>query len=125
MLSRAIPRASALILARRSLTERDGLPALAEIRGHATYSQEPQWFTTAPIPAIRKPLDQVGWRVGDIDLFEINEAFAVVPMAAARDLGIPRENQHKWRRLCPRPPHRRYRRAPHRDLTARPRGARV
>jgi acetyl-CoA C-acetyltransferase len=83
--------AAALILARRSLTERDGLPALAEIRGHATHSQEPQWFTTAPIPAIRKLLDKVGWSVGDVDLFEINEAFAVVPMAAARDLGIPRE----------------------------------
>src|ERR1700741_1467496 len=83
--------AAALILARRSLTERDGLPALAEIRGHATHSQEPQWFTTAPIPAIRKLLDKVGWSVGDVDLFEINEAFAVVPKAAARDLGIPRE----------------------------------
>src|SRR6195256_4048559 len=83
--------AAALILARRSLTERDGLPALAEIKGHATHSQEPQWFTTAPIPAIRKLLDKVGWSVGDVDLFEINEAFAVVAMAAQRDLGIPRD----------------------------------
>ena len=64
---------------------------LAEIKGHATHSQEPQWFTTAPIPAIRKLLDKVGWSVGDVDLFEINEAFAVVAMAAQRDLGIPRE----------------------------------
>ena len=61
------------------------------IKGHATHSQEPQWFTTAPIPAIRKLLDKVGWSVGDVDLFEINEAFAVVAMAAQRDLGIPRE----------------------------------
>ena len=83
--------AAALILAKRSLADRDGLPALAEIRGHATHSQEPQWFTTAPIPAIRKLLDKVGWSVGDVDLFEINEAFAVVAMAAQRDLGIPRE----------------------------------
>jgi acetyl-CoA C-acetyltransferase len=83
--------AAALVLARRSLTERDGLPVLAEIRGHATHSQEPQWFTTAPIPAIRKLLEKVGWSIGDVDLFEINEAFAVVPMAAARDLAIPRE----------------------------------
>jgi acetyl-CoA C-acetyltransferase len=67
------------------------LPVRAEIRGHATHSQEPQWFTTAPIPAIRKLLEKVGWSVGDVDLFEINEAFAVVPMAAQRDLGIPRE----------------------------------
>jgi len=83
--------AAALILARRSLADREGLRAFAEIKGHATHSQEPQWFTTAPIPAIRKLLDKVGWSVGDVDLFEINEAFAVVAMAAQRDLGIPRE----------------------------------
>jgi acetyl-CoA C-acetyltransferase len=83
--------AAALVLARRSLADRDGLPVRAVIRGHATHSQEPQWFTTAPIPAIRKLLDKVGWTVGDVDLFEINEAFAVVPMAAQRDLGIPRD----------------------------------
>lgn len=83
--------AAALVLARRSLVDRDGLPSLAVIKGHATHSQEPQWFTTAPIPAIRKLLDKVGWSVGDVDLFEINEAFAVVAMAAQRDLGIPRD----------------------------------
>ncbi|ABE40530.1 Acetyl-CoA C-acetyltransferase [Rhodopseudomonas palustris BisB5] len=83
--------AAALILARRSLAERDGLPLLAEIKGHATHSQEPQWFTTAPIPAIRKLLDKVGWNVKDVDLFEINEAFAVVAMAARQDLDIPRD----------------------------------
>jgi acetyl-CoA C-acetyltransferase len=83
--------AAALVLAKRSRAERDGLPVIAEIKGHATHSQEPQWFTTAPIPAIRKLLDKVGWSVGDVDLFEINEAFAVVAMAAQRDLGIPRD----------------------------------
>jgi acetyl-CoA C-acetyltransferase len=83
--------AAALVLARRSRAERDGLPVIAEIKGHAAHSQEPQWFTTAPIPAIRKLLDKVGWSVGDVDLFEINEAFAVVAMAAQRDLGIPRD----------------------------------
>jgi acetyl-CoA C-acetyltransferase len=83
--------AAALILTKRSLADRDGLPTLAAIKGHAAHSQEPQWFTTAPIPAIRKLLDKVGWSVRDVDLFEINEAFAVVPMAAQRDLGIPRE----------------------------------
>src|SRR5258707_14859576 len=57
--------AAALILAKRSLADREGLPVLAEIKGHATHSQEPQWFTTAPIPAIRKLLDKVGWSVGD------------------------------------------------------------
>lgn len=83
--------AAALILTRRSIAERDGLPVLAEIRGHATHSQDPAWFTTAPIPAIRKLLERTGWGVGDVDLFEINEAFAVVAMAARRDLGIPAE----------------------------------
>jgi acetyl-CoA C-acetyltransferase len=81
--------AAALVLTRRSLAEREGLPVLALIKAHATHSQEPAWYTTAPIPAIRKLLDKVGWQVGDVDLFEINEAFAVVAMAAARDLGIP------------------------------------
>jgi acetyl-CoA C-acetyltransferase len=83
--------AAALVLTRRSIAEREGLPILAEIKGHSTHSQAPDWFTTAPIPAIRKLLEKVGWSVGDVDLFEINEAFAVVPMAAAKDLGIPRD----------------------------------
>ncbi len=83
--------AAALIVTRRSIAEREGLPVLAEIKAHATHSQEPQWFTTAPIPAIRKLLDKAGWGVGEVDLFEINEAFAVVAMAAARDLGIAGE----------------------------------
>lgn len=83
--------AAALLLTRRSLAEREGLPVLATILGHATHSQDPAWFTTAPIPAIRKLLDRVGWGVGDVDLFEINEAFAVVAMAAQRELGIPRD----------------------------------
>ena len=83
--------AAALILTRRSVAEREGLPILAEIKAHATHSQEPGWFTTAPIPAIRKLLDKSGWRIGDVDLFEINEAFAVVAMAAAKELGIPRD----------------------------------
>ena len=83
--------AAALILTRRSIAEREGLPILAEIKAHATHSQEPGWFTTAPIPAIRKLLDKSGWRIGDVDLFEINEAFAVVAMAAAKELGIPRD----------------------------------
>ena len=81
--------AAALVLTRRSLAEREGLPILGVIRAHATHAQEPAWFTTAPIPAMRKLLDKTGWAVGDVDLFEINEAFAVVAMAAQRDLGIP------------------------------------
>ena len=83
--------AAALLLTRRSTAEAEGLPILAEILGHATHSQDPSWFTTAPIPAIRKLLDKVGWQVGEVDLFEINEAFAVVAMAAAKELGIARD----------------------------------
>jgi acetyl-CoA C-acetyltransferase len=83
--------AAALVLTRRSIAEREGLPIFAEIKGHSTHSQDPAWFTTAPIPAIRKLLDKVAWSVGDVDLFEINEAFAAVAMAAQRDLGIPRD----------------------------------
>lgn len=83
--------AAALILTRRSIAERDGLPILAEIKGHATHSQDPAWYTTAPIPAIRKLLDKTNWQIEDVDLFEINEAFAVVAMAAAKDLRIAHE----------------------------------
>ncbi|WP_266159544.1 acetyl-CoA C-acyltransferase [Dyella silvatica] len=83
--------AAALLLTRRSIAEREGLPMLAKIRGVATHSQDPAWFTTAPAPAIRKLLDKVGWGVAEVDLFEINEAFAVVAMAAMRDLQIGHE----------------------------------
>jgi acetyl-CoA C-acetyltransferase len=83
--------AAALILTRESVARREGWPVLARIHGHATHSQEPAWYTTAPIPAIRKLLDRAGWQVQDVDLFEINEAFAVVAMAAAQDLGIARD----------------------------------
>ena len=83
--------AAALVLTRESVARREGWPVLARIHGHATHSQEPAWYTTAPIPAVRKLLDKAGWQVQDVDLFEINEAFAVVAMAAAQDLGIARD----------------------------------
>ncbi|WP_343716619.1 acetyl-CoA C-acyltransferase [Inquilinus sp.] len=83
--------AAALVLARRSVAERQGLPVLATIRAHATHSQAPEWFTTAPIGAIRRLLDRAGWRAGEVDLFEINEAFACVVMAAMRDLDLPHD----------------------------------
>jgi acetyl-CoA C-acetyltransferase len=83
--------AAALVLMRRSEAERRGLKPLAIIAGHATWAQEPSLFTTAPIAAIRSLSERVGWPVHDVDLFEINEAFAVVPMAAMRDLGLPYE----------------------------------
>ncbi|GIL41129.1 acetyl-CoA C-acyltransferase [Roseiterribacter gracilis] len=83
--------AAALILTRRSVAEKNGMPILATIVGHASHAQEPAWFTTAPIPAIKKLLDKTGWKAGDVDLYEINEAFAVVAMAAIRDLGLRRD----------------------------------
>jgi acetyl-CoA C-acetyltransferase len=67
------------------------LTILATIQGHATHSQDPAWYTTAPIPAIQKLLRQLDWNIDAVDLFEINEAFAVVPMMAAKELGIPRD----------------------------------
>ena len=83
--------AAALVMMRRSEAERRGLKPLAAVLGHATHSQAPAWFTTAPVGAIKKCLDKVGWRAGDVDLFEINEAFAVVTLAAMRDLDLPHD----------------------------------
>ena len=80
---------AALVLMRESEAERRGLTPLARIAGHATHSQEPAWFTTAPIGAMQKLFDKTGWSPAGIDLFEINEAFAVVTMAAMRDLDLP------------------------------------
>ena len=65
--------------------------ARARILGHASHAQAPGWFTTAPAPAARKLLDQIGWSVSDVDLWEVNEAFAVVPMAFMREMGLPRD----------------------------------
>ena len=83
--------AAALVLMRRSEAEKRGLTPRAILHGHATHAQEPAWFTTAPIGAVNKLLGSVGWESGDVDLFEINEAFAVVTMAAMRDLDIPHD----------------------------------
>ncbi len=83
--------AAALVIMRRSQAEKRGLAPLAIIHAHATHAQEPAWFTTAPIDAIKKVLDRTGWQKDDVDLFEINEAFAVVAMAAMRDLDLPHD----------------------------------
>ena len=80
--------AAALILMRQSESEKRGLKPLAVILAHTTHAQEPEWFTTAPIGAIKKVLDKTGWDKDDVDFYEINEAFAVVTMAAMQDLGI-------------------------------------
>lgn len=81
--------AAATILLSADEAARRGITPLARIVGHSTWSQEPQWFTTAPVGAIEKLLKQVGWTVADVDLFEINEAFAVVAMTPIQELGIP------------------------------------
>ncbi|MEE2692238.1 MAG: acetyl-CoA C-acyltransferase [Pseudomonadota bacterium] len=83
--------AAALVLMRQSEAEKRGLKPVAKIVGHATHSQEPEWFTTAPVDSIKNLLAKVGWSASDVDLYEINEAFAVVPMAAMRELKIPAE----------------------------------
>jgi acetyl-CoA C-acetyltransferase len=83
--------AAALLLARESAAARAGLKPIARIVSHASYAQEPEWFTLAPVGAIQAVLKRAGWQAADVDLFEINEAFAVVTMAAMKDIGIPHE----------------------------------
>ena len=81
--------AAALVLMRESKARELGLTPLAKIVGHATFAQEPNLFTTAPVDAMKKLFAKTGWSTKDVDLFEINEAFAVVPMAAMHELDIP------------------------------------
>ena len=80
--------AAALVLARESTAKDLGAKPMARIVGHATFAQEPEWFTTAPVGAVNKLLKKIGWTVKDVDLWEVNEAFAVVPMAAMTEVGI-------------------------------------
>ena len=80
--------AAALVLANRTAVERQNLTPRARVLGHASHAQAPGWFTTAPVPAAQKLLDRIGWTVNDVDLWEVNEAFAVVPMAFMHELGI-------------------------------------
>src|SRR5260221_172843 len=83
--------AAALVLMRRSTAERRGLAPLAFIAGHSTHAQEPGWFTTAPVGAIAKLFERTGWNAKNVDLYEINEAFAVVAMAAMKEHGLPHD----------------------------------
>src|SRR5690606_30031034 len=81
--------AAATVLMSADEAARRGLKPLARIVAHATHSQEPEWFTTAPVSALRNVLEKAGWSVADVDLFDVNEAFACVAMAPMTDLGIP------------------------------------
>ena len=83
--------AAALVLMKQSEAEKRGAKPVAILHGHATYAAEPAWFTTAPIYAIQRLLEKLDWQAKDVDLFEINEAFAVVTMAAMRDLDLDAE----------------------------------
>ncbi|WP_112323180.1 acetyl-CoA C-acyltransferase [Oceanibium sediminis] len=83
--------AAALVLTRESVAKAHGLPVRARILGHASHAQAPGWFTTAPVPAAQKLLARLGWGGEDVDLWEVNEAFAVVPMAFMRETGVARD----------------------------------
>jgi len=83
--------AAALVLARESVATAKGLSIRARILGHASHAQEPGWFTTAPVPAAEKLLARLGWSKEDVDLWEVNEAFAVVPMAFMHKMGLPHD----------------------------------
>jgi len=83
--------AAALVMMRRSSAEKRGLAPLATVIGHATHSQEPAWFTTAPVGAMKKLFEKTGWNAKAVDLYEINEAFAVVTMAAMTEHGLPHD----------------------------------
>lgn len=86
--------AAALVIASEEHARENGLNIRARILGHASHAQEPGWFSTAPVPATKKLLDRLGWSVADVDLWEVNEAFAVVPMAFMHELGIPRDKMN-------------------------------
>ena len=83
--------AAALVMMRESTAKKLGAKPLARIVSHATHAQEPEWFATAPLGATQKALAKAGWQVGDVQLWEINEAFAVVPMALMKELDLPHD----------------------------------
>ena len=83
--------AAALVMMTESEARKRGAKPLAKIVAYASNAHEPEWFTTAPVGAIKKVLDKAGWKASDVDLFEVNEAFAVVSMAAMKDVGIPHD----------------------------------
>ena len=92
--------AAALVLMRLSDAEKRGLTPLAAIRGQAGHAQEPAWFTTAPVGAMKKLLERTGWSAGDVDLYEINEAFACVTMAAMQELDLPHDKVNVFGGAC-------------------------
>lgn len=92
--------AAAIILMSKDHAQKSGQPILATVRGHATHAHDPEWFTTAPVGAIDKLCKKIGWSIDEVDLFEINEAFAVVTMAAMKDLKIPHSKVNIYGGAC-------------------------
>mgnify|MGYP003700293527 FL=1 len=92
--------AAALVLMRLSEAERRGLTPLAAIRGQTMHAQEPAWFSTAPVGAISKLMEKTGWSKNEVDLWEVNEAFAVVAMAAIKELGLSHDNMNIYGGAC-------------------------
>lgn len=92
--------AAALVLASEEAAKANGLAPVATVVAHATHAQQPEWFTTAPVSAIEKVLAKAGWSVADVDVFEVNEAFAVVAMAPMKELGIAHEKLNVFGGAC-------------------------
>ena len=92
--------AAALVLMREADARAEGLPVRARVLGHASHAQEPARFPTAPVPAARKLMQRLGWDVGDVDLWEVNEAFAVVPMAFMAETGAPHDRMNVHGGAC-------------------------
>ena len=88
--------AAALVLASGDQVKKLGLKPLAKLVSYGTHSQDPVWFTTAPAEAMRRAMKKAGWTADQVDLFEVNEAFAVVALAAQKDLGIPHHKINVW-----------------------------
>jgi acetyl-CoA C-acetyltransferase len=86
--------AAAIVVASGEKVEQLGLRPQAKILGYSSYSREPEWFTLAPVGAVQRLMEQLGWSVEDVDLFEVNEAFSVVPMAVMKDLGVPHDKMN-------------------------------
>jgi acetyl-CoA C-acetyltransferase len=92
--------AAALVLTRESFAKAQGKKPLARIMGYASFAREPEWFTLAPVGAMQKLLTQLNWQAKDVDLYEINEAFAAVPMAAIKDLGLDHQKVNVYGGAC-------------------------
>jgi len=86
----------ALVLASSEAARELGSKPVGRVVSYGRHAQAPEWFTTAPVGAIRSALDKAGWKIDDVDLFEVNEAFAVVAMAAQKELSIPHEKLNVW-----------------------------